>query len=358
MLKGLRKRPSYDELINEVDAPFITQYPNRKASEIENSVYMSQLRAGFEEVIEQNNRVLKEKTKEVLLQEEASSGDFSHASLRAASSRYSSAPESEADEMHTPRSEPEASTGLLSNIPLGPIDTFVQTLERQEQAFREEAMMVRHHRQEETRLQRQRRYDTLMSIGTQIREGAGSIVPRVGNVVERLMNTRIIRSGPSPSTNIPPLRLDLALLEDPDLHDLPPLEDIPGFLPDPEPEQAIPKAKAQAAPKQATRPDPELEHPIPKAKAKGRPKKSDEPNPEPEDTRATKSFNKKIIKKDKPKHETEIKYLALDELYKKNKGFLVDQIHKRPGLKFNKSDAKTKTIKQMAELIYRFDHLR
>ena len=63
MLKGLRKRPSYDELINEIDKPFITEYPNRKASEIENGMYMSQLRSGFEEVIEQNNRLLKEKPK-------------------------------------------------------------------------------------------------------------------------------------------------------------------------------------------------------------------------------------------------------------------------------------------------------
>jgi len=45
MMKGLRKRPSYDELINEVGKEFISKYPDRRAYEIENSNYMSQLKA-------------------------------------------------------------------------------------------------------------------------------------------------------------------------------------------------------------------------------------------------------------------------------------------------------------------------
>ena len=63
MLKGLRKRESYEELINELEQDPIKTYPDRRASQIENSNYMSQLALGFQEVIEQNNRMMKEKQK-------------------------------------------------------------------------------------------------------------------------------------------------------------------------------------------------------------------------------------------------------------------------------------------------------
>ena len=86
MLKGLRKRETYEELINELGEDPIKKYPDRRASQIENSNFMSQLASGFQEVIEQNNRLLKEKTKELLLQEIASSSDMSHRSMQLSSS--------------------------------------------------------------------------------------------------------------------------------------------------------------------------------------------------------------------------------------------------------------------------------
>ena len=49
MLKGLRKRETYDELINELEEDPIKKYPDRKASQIENSNFMSQLALGFQE---------------------------------------------------------------------------------------------------------------------------------------------------------------------------------------------------------------------------------------------------------------------------------------------------------------------
>ena len=39
----------------------------------------------------------------------------------------------------------------------------------------------------------------------------------------------------------------------------------------------------------------------------------------------------------------------------KGKGFLVDQIHKRPGIKFSKTDAKKLTKKEMIDKLLRFD---
>jgi hypothetical protein len=90
MLRGLRKRETYDELINELGDDPIKKYPDRRASQIENSNYMSQLALGFQEVIEQNDRVLKEKTKELLLQEAAGSSNVSHKHLAAYSDHGSS----------------------------------------------------------------------------------------------------------------------------------------------------------------------------------------------------------------------------------------------------------------------------
>ena len=71
MLTGLRKRETYEELINELGDDPIKKYPDRKASQIENSNYMSQLASGFQEVIAQNDRIMREKTKQLLLQEMA-----------------------------------------------------------------------------------------------------------------------------------------------------------------------------------------------------------------------------------------------------------------------------------------------
>ena len=78
MLTGLRKRETYDELLNEIGEDPIKKYPDRRASQIENSNFMSQLALGFREVIEQNERILKEKPKELLLQDAVASGGMSN----------------------------------------------------------------------------------------------------------------------------------------------------------------------------------------------------------------------------------------------------------------------------------------
>ena len=82
MLTGLRKRETYEELINELGDDSIKKYPDRRASQIEHSNFMSQLAPGLQEVIEQNDRIMKEKSKQLLLQEIASSSGVSHHGLK------------------------------------------------------------------------------------------------------------------------------------------------------------------------------------------------------------------------------------------------------------------------------------
>ena len=59
---GLRKRETYEELINDLNHDPAINYPDRKASELENSPYLSQLR-GFEEMMVQNDNLMKERQK-------------------------------------------------------------------------------------------------------------------------------------------------------------------------------------------------------------------------------------------------------------------------------------------------------
>ena len=59
---GLRKRETYEELINDLNHDPAINYPDRKASELENSPYLSQL-GGFEEMMLQNDNLMKERQK-------------------------------------------------------------------------------------------------------------------------------------------------------------------------------------------------------------------------------------------------------------------------------------------------------
>ena len=100
---GLRKRETYEELINDLNHDLITNYPDRRASEIENSNYMSQLRGGFEEMMVQNDNLLREKQKDLLLKEEAGNAKASHHELVIDQSRWRPhVPPEPAEEFHTP----------------------------------------------------------------------------------------------------------------------------------------------------------------------------------------------------------------------------------------------------------------
>ena len=86
MLIGLRKRVTYDELINELNMDPIKHYPNRRASEIENSNYMSVFSVGFQEMITQNERVSHERSKALVLQDLGHASQASHREMKVASS--------------------------------------------------------------------------------------------------------------------------------------------------------------------------------------------------------------------------------------------------------------------------------
>ena len=101
---GLRKRETYEELINDISQDMINKYPDRSASQMENSNYLSQLRGGFEEMEKQNDAVQKEKQKQILIQDEAGSVAHSHHEhvIRENQWRHHVPPEQEQETFHTP----------------------------------------------------------------------------------------------------------------------------------------------------------------------------------------------------------------------------------------------------------------
>jgi hypothetical protein len=88
MLKGLRKKESYNEILNELDKDPIKHYPNREATRLENSPYLSQLSGGLEEMEALHANVLKEKMKDTLLRDYSSTQgiNITHARLKRDSS--------------------------------------------------------------------------------------------------------------------------------------------------------------------------------------------------------------------------------------------------------------------------------
>jgi hypothetical protein len=92
--------------------------------------------------------------------------------------------------------------------------------------------------------------------------------------------------------------------------------------------------------------------PYAKAKAKAEARAG----PTPEETQSKPIPVKKNSKK-KPAHDTDLVVLENFNEWKARggKGFLVDQIHKRPGIKFSKTDAKKKSIAEMIQILLKFD---
>jgi hypothetical protein len=67
-LDGLHRRPLYNELIGEINKPLITQYPDRKATQLRNSLWLQQLDGDdFESLKQMNHNIMKEKEKDILL---------------------------------------------------------------------------------------------------------------------------------------------------------------------------------------------------------------------------------------------------------------------------------------------------
>ena len=63
-LDGLHRRPKYDELIGEINKPLITQYPDRKATQLRNSNWLQQLDGDdYESLKQMNHNIMKEHEK-------------------------------------------------------------------------------------------------------------------------------------------------------------------------------------------------------------------------------------------------------------------------------------------------------
>jgi hypothetical protein len=329
MLKVLRKRPSYDELINEIDQPFITAYPNRKASEIENSVYMSQLRAGFEEVIEQNNRVLKEKTKDIILQEAASSSSLSHKHLSIQKSSHSPSIVSDYQVIQGDRGiastispvlhyKPERDDALLQQI-LRP-DIYMSSSSSSTKRKPEMYNIAGPDMDDEIEQQRQEVIDEhemqMMHDDAKLHQLLLAVRDDTQNTpIHEIVMHQHDKQGTKRDTNS-------------------------------ETEEIKPKRKAKAAPKKASRPNPEADNePERTNKRQRKPREQKEPI-------------KKEVKKDKVtkiKHDTDFVIKnTFDEWKKTNKGFLFDQIYKRPQIK--KTEYNTKTHKEdLINLLLRAD---
>ena len=81
--EGYKVRPSYEELINTLGKPLDLKYPDRKASQMRNSHWLSQLDGdSFRAMDELHHSILKGHEKEALLKSYASSHSVSLASVR------------------------------------------------------------------------------------------------------------------------------------------------------------------------------------------------------------------------------------------------------------------------------------
>ena len=92
-MQSLRKRPTYNELIDYLEnkQPVI-KYPDRRATFLRNSPYLSQFDGdSWIDLDEQENRINKEKMKELMLKEFASQRGLTAQAVRAQTQHYSMA---------------------------------------------------------------------------------------------------------------------------------------------------------------------------------------------------------------------------------------------------------------------------
>ena len=73
-VEGLHRRPLYNELIGMIDKPLITTYPDRKATNLRNSLWLQQLDGDDHEAVKQlNHNIMKDQEKQILLKHYAQS---------------------------------------------------------------------------------------------------------------------------------------------------------------------------------------------------------------------------------------------------------------------------------------------
>jgi hypothetical protein len=81
--EGLKLKPSYEELIHQLDKPIFESYPDRKATQLRNSHWLSQLDGdSYKAMDELHHNMMKEHDKENLIKSYAASHNMSAASVR------------------------------------------------------------------------------------------------------------------------------------------------------------------------------------------------------------------------------------------------------------------------------------
>ena len=67
-VEGLHRRPLHNELIGMLDKPLITQYPDRKATNLRNSNWLQQLDGNDYEAVKQlNHNIMRDQEKQIQL---------------------------------------------------------------------------------------------------------------------------------------------------------------------------------------------------------------------------------------------------------------------------------------------------
>ena len=406
---GLRKRETYDELINDLNHDPIERYPDRTASQIENSNYLSQLRGGIEQMIIQSDNVMREKQKELLLREEAGNQSHSHHEhvIRENQWRHHVPPDEpmpEADEFHTPLRDPVGEPREYAPDHDTPVDTVRSRSNRKYTTKHERSKPDTPIIQDATQT---------FNIGTprsrsprkrksKIAHDVDSAAAQAHAIIIDDEEMKAVRDDELREHYVEASRLMLQSAQNQSIDDImtgrgdkrreenanpkpaQPKAKTTGWTQEGTrwtPNEPIPKSPPQKAPRGRPPNQPEAEPKSkPEPKPRGRPPK--QPEAEPKSTPASSSTDTPYAKaqakakaaqeseasrtkakpvkketKQKPKHETEMVVLDnYNQWNKKGKGFLIDQIQKRPGIIFTKDDAKEKNNKKkLIELLLKFD---
>ena len=418
---GLRKRETYEELIDDLNRDQISKYPDRTAIQMENSNYLSQLRGGFEEMAEQNDAVQKERQKQILIQEEAGSVAHSHHEHVINESRWRQhvPPPEEPETFHTPLrvpvGEPQSYAPGTTDVSMSEVrsrsnrkasqrnspliqeaqqfnigtprsrsprkakfkiahDVDSEAEQAHEMAIDDEEMKAQ--RDEELReqyvntsrlmlhaAQNQEIEDIMTGRGDKRRdEGANPkpAQPKARTAGWTQYGTRWTKDEPIPKAPPPKANNSPESEHEPrGRRGRPKSNATPSRKPPPKPKGRPPKAKAPPEEEQESSPRPKStpassSTDTPYAKAKAAAEAAAKARPE-EPRGKAKPVRKET--KQKPTHDTDkVSFDSFEEWNKKGRGFLVDQIQKRPGIKFSKTDAKKMNKKEMIEKLLRFDN--
>ena len=386
---GLRKRETYEELIDDLNRDQISKYPDRTAIQMENSNYLSQLRGGFEEMAEQNDAVQKERQKQILIQEEAGSVAHSHHEHVINESRWRQhvPPPEEPETFHTPLRVP---VGEPQSYAPGTTDVSMSEVRSRSnrKASQRNSPLIQEAQQfnigtPRSRSPRKAKFKIAHDVDSDAEQAHEMAIDdeemkaqRDEELREQYVNTSRLMLHAAQNQEIEDImtgRGDKRRDEGANPKPAQPKAKTAAWTQHgtrwtkDEPIPKAPPPKAKASPKANNAPEAEHEPRGPRGRPKSTPGSASTDTPyakakakaeaasrnNPEETRSKARPVKKNVKQ---KHDTDTVVLdTFDAWNAKGKGFLVDQIHKRPGIKFTKTDAKRMSKKEMIEKLLQFD---